>query len=171
MQEPRPLYRLPEIIDAAEVWICEGEKSADSAVLLGLQATTSAGGSNAAEKSDWTPLEGKTVYIVPDNDEPGEKYAREVVELIRKQAPNATVQVKRLKEDWPEIPDGGDVFDWQEQFDTADAETLRARLQALQDRSGEYVTPDNEASQEQPTVAPGSARRLDGQIHTFRAAT
>ena len=139
MPEPRPLYRLPEIFNAAEVWICEGEKSADSAVLLGLQATTSAGGSNAAEKSDWTPLEGKTVYIVPDADEPGEKYAREVVELIRKQAPNATVQVKRLKDDWPEIPDGGDVFDWQEQFDTADAETLRARLNQISDCVSEFV--------------------------------
>lgn len=139
MPEPRPLYRLPDIINAAEVWIFEGEKSADAAVLLGLQATTSAGGSNAAEKSDWSPLEGKTVYIVPDNDEPGEKYATETVELIRKQAPKATVQVKRLKEDWPAIPAGGDVFDWQEQFDTADAETLRARLRQISDCVSDFV--------------------------------
>lgn len=141
MPEPRPLYRLPEIIDAAEVWICEGEKAVDSAVLLGLQATTSAGGSGAAEKSNWQPLNGKCVYILPDNDEPGDKFTRAVVELIRKQAPNATVEVKRLKEDWPELPTGGDVFDWQEQFGSADTQTLRARLQALPDRSGEYVPP------------------------------
>ena len=139
MQEPRPLYRLPEIIDAAEVWICEGEKAADAAALLGLTATTSAGGSNAAEKSDWSPLDGKRVYILPDNDEPGEKFTRTVVELIRKQAPNATVQVKRLKEDWPEIPDGGDIFDWQEQFDTADVETLRARLHQISDCVSDFV--------------------------------
>lgn len=148
MPQPRPLYRLRQILRADEVWICEGEKSADAAVTFGLQATTSAGGSNAAEKTDWSPLQGKRVRILPDNDEPGEKYAREVVELIRKQAPNATVEVKRLIEDWPEIPYGGDVFDWQEQFDTADAETLQARLNALPDRYLEYVTPDNEACQE-----------------------
>lgn len=94
-------------------------------------------------------MDGKTVYIVPDNDDPGEKYAKEVIELIRKHWPNATVQVKRLKEDWPEIPDGGDVFDWQEQFDTADVEMLRARLNALPDRCSEYVNPDSEASQKE----------------------
>jgi hypothetical protein len=158
MPEPRPLYRLPDIIDATEIWICEGEKAADAAALLGLQATTSAGGSNAAEKSDWTPLDGKTVYIVPDNDQAGEKYAGEVVELIRKQAPNATVRVNRLKEDWPAIPDGGDIFDWQEQFDTASAEMLRARLDALPDRTGEYATQDVEASQAE------SSRRIDFEI-------
>ena len=54
--EPGPLYRLPEVIDATEVWICEGEKAADAAALLGLTATTSAGGSNAAEKTDWRPM-------------------------------------------------------------------------------------------------------------------
>ena len=139
MAEPRPLYRLPDIIDDSEVWIFEGEKSADAAVLLGLQATSSTGGSNAAEKSDWTPLDGKTVYIVPDNDDPGEKYASGVVELIRKQAPNATVQVKRLKEDWPEIPEGGDIADWSEQFDSSDAETLRARLHSISNSLSEFV--------------------------------
>ena len=109
MPELRPLYRLPDITDAPEVWICEGEKSADAAVLLGLQATTSAGGSGAAEKTDWRPLDGKRVIVLPDNDSPGEKYATEVVQLIQKQAPNATIQVKRLREDWPEIPEGGDI--------------------------------------------------------------
>ncbi|MCX7396772.1 MAG: AAA family ATPase [Planctomycetales bacterium] len=139
MAEPRPLYRLPELVESSEVWICEGEKAADAMVSLGLQATTSAGGSNAADKSNWRPLNGKCVYILPDNDEPGEKFATVVLGLIRQQAPDATVEVKRLKDDWPEIPDGGDVYDWQEYFDSADSETLRARVLALPDRIGEYV--------------------------------
>jgi hypothetical protein len=147
MPEPRPLYRLLEIITADEVWICEGEKAADAAVSLGLQATTSAGGSGAAEKSDWQPLDGKRVYILPDNDEPGEKFTKSVVTLLHIQAPNATVEVKRLKEIWPEIPHGGDVFDWSEHFDGADQETLLARLLELPDRSGDYVTFNVEASQ------------------------
>lgn len=169
MPELRPLYRLPDIIDAAEVWICEGEKSADAALLLGLQATTSAGGSGAAEKSDWRPLDGKRVYILPDNDAPGEKFTREVVELIGKQAPNATIEVKRLREDWPEIPDGGDVYDWQEQFDSADAETLRARLNDLPDRCGEYVTADDEASQDPGVVLRSFAGIDASELSTYAA--
>jgi hypothetical protein len=142
MPEPRPLYRLPDIIDAAEVWICEGEKAADAAVALGLQATTSAGGSKAAEKSDWSPLAGKWVYILPDNDEPGREFVKAVCGLIQHQAPTATVQVKELKDDWPEIPDGGDIADWSEQFDSADAETLRARLVKIEDSFSESVDVD-----------------------------
>lgn len=164
MPEPRPLYRLRDISNAAEVWICEDEKSADAAVSLGLTATTSAGGSNAAEKTDWRPLDGKRVFLLPDNDESGENFTRTVFEPIRKQAPNAIVQVKRLKDDWPEIPDGGDLFDWQEQFDTADAETLVARLQDLQDRSTEYnpeePTTDNKAESNGRSFAGKAASEL-----------
>jgi hypothetical protein len=139
MPEPRPLCRLPEIIDAAEIWVFESEKSVDTAILLGLQATTSAGGSGAAEKTCWQPLNGKRVYIVPANNERGDKYAREVVDLICKQAPNAIVEVKRLREDWPEIPEGGDIADWSEQFDSSDSETLQARLRSIPNSLSEFV--------------------------------
>jgi hypothetical protein len=142
MPEPRPLYRLPEILEADHVWIVEGEKTADAAVSLGLQATTSAGGSGAAEKSDWSPLNGKRVYILPDNDEPGRKFVAEVIGLIHQQAPAAIVEVKKLSDDWPEIPDGGDLFDWSEYFDSADSETLRARLAEIEDSLSEFVDVD-----------------------------
>jgi hypothetical protein len=138
MPELRPVYRLPEIIDADEVWICEGEKAADAAVSLGLEATTSAGGSNAAAKSDWSTLDGKRVLILPDNDDSGRKFVQSVLHLMRQQAPNATVEVKQLKDDWPEIPDSGDVYDWSEHFDSSDGETLRTRLYALPDRKGDF---------------------------------
>jgi 5S rRNA maturation endonuclease (ribonuclease M5) len=164
MPQPRPLLRLPEIIEADEIWIVEGEPSADAAQSLGLQATTSAGGSNAAEKTDWSPLDGKRVYILPDNDDPGEKFTKTVIGLIRRQAPNATVEVKRLSEDWPEILDGGDIADWSENFDSSDAETLVARLQSLQDRSTEYnpeePTTDNKAESNVRSFAGKAASEL-----------
>lgn len=168
MSEPRPLYRLPDIIDADEVWICEGEKAADAAVSLGLQATTSAGGSNAADKSDWRPLNGKRVYILPDNDSAGDGFAGRVVALIRQQALDATVEIKLLQSDWPEIPNGGDVYDWQEHFDSADVETLRARLQALPNRIAEYNIPEpkKEETEEQPAT---EAPRIDFEIMDSRA--
>ena len=139
MPEPRPLYRLPEIIDADEAWICEGEKAADAAVSLGLQATTSAGGSGAAEKSDWSTLDGKRIVILPDNDEPGLKFVAAVVALIQKQAPGASIEVKQLKADWAEIPDGGDIADWSEQFDSSDLETLQTRLRSIPNSLSEFV--------------------------------
>ncbi|MBB4196684.1 hypothetical protein CCR94_22020 [Rhodoblastus sphagnicola] len=78
----RPLYRLDEITAklGAAIVCCEGEKSADAAAKIFQQSvcTTSSGGSQAAAKTDWTPLAGRRVLIWPDNDEAGLKYAREV---------------------------------------------------------------------------------------------
>ena len=50
---------------------------------LGFVATTSSGGSNGK----WTPelsepFAGRTVYIIPDNDEPGHKYAQRVAQHL-----------------------------------------------------------------------------------------
>lgn len=56
MAEPRPLYRLPEVRNAPRVIVTEGEKCADAARSLGFVATTSAGGSQAASKTDWRPV-------------------------------------------------------------------------------------------------------------------
>lgn len=142
MPEPRPLYRLPNIIDADEVWICEGEKAADAAVSLGLQATTPTQGAKSPQLTNWSPLAGKRVYILPDNDSAGDGFAGLVVALIRQQAPNAIVEVKNLKDIWPEIPDGGDVADWSEHFDSVDAETLRTRLAEIEDSLSEFVDVD-----------------------------
>lgn len=103
-----PLYRLPELATASTIYICEGEKAADAAVRIGLTATTSAHGSAAAEKSDWTPLAGRLVVILPDADEPGRKYARDVAKLLLKLDPPATVKILEL----PELPEGGDIVEY-----------------------------------------------------------
>jgi len=80
---PRPLYNLPGIKDASRVILVEGEKCADALIELGIQATTTMGGSNAPpEKTDWAPLSGKEVLIWPDNDEPGGKYAQNAAKAI-----------------------------------------------------------------------------------------
>jgi putative DNA primase/helicase len=75
MSQPRPLYRLPELTDAGRIFVTEGEKAADAARALGLGATTSPHGSNGATKTDWSPLAGKQVVILPDHDKAGENYA------------------------------------------------------------------------------------------------
>ncbi|QJW97257.1 hypothetical protein [Frigoriglobus tundricola] len=75
MPDPRPLYGLPELPKADRVLVVEGEKCVDAARALGFTATTSAGGSQAAGKSDWSSLVGKEVWLLPDNDAAGGKYA------------------------------------------------------------------------------------------------
>jgi 5S rRNA maturation endonuclease (ribonuclease M5) len=84
MIAPRPLFNLPGLLadEAAAVFVVEGEKCVDSLASLGLPATTSAGGSEAANKSDWSPLAGRDVIILPDNDEAGRRYAEDVRRIL-----------------------------------------------------------------------------------------
>lgn len=128
MPEPRPLYNLPEVIAADTIYIVEGEKAVAAVESFGLVATTSAGGSNAPGKSDWSVLANKTVVIIPDHDAPGRKYRDKVAGLIKSQAPTATIMTADLSECWPEIPEKGDAADWSEQFDSQPQEWFQQQL-------------------------------------------
>lgn len=153
MPEPRPLYRLPELLNATEVWVFEGEKAAEAAAALGIVTTTSSGGAGAVPKTDWSSLEGKSVFIVPDNDDAGETFVEKVIEVLRRQAPNARIEVKRLIEDWSEIPVKGDIFEWLEHFRDNSAEALLNRLRAIPNRIDEFrcqTRDDDEDSIEEP---------------------
>ena len=84
---PRPLFGLPHILASADapVMIVEGEKTCDAATTLfpDVVVTTPAHGAKSPQKSDFSPLAGRTVVIAPDNDAPGESYADAVCELVR----------------------------------------------------------------------------------------
>lgn len=108
MPEGRPLYHLPSLKDAQRVYVCEGEKAAEAARALDYVATTSAGGSKAALKTDWSPLAGKDIVILPDHDEAGEDYALDVLTCLSKLSPPPLVRVVRL----PGLPDHGDLADF-----------------------------------------------------------
>jgi hypothetical protein len=128
MPDPRPLYGLPDLAGARRVVICEGEKAADAARSLGYTATTSAGGSQAAGKTNWRPLAGKEVWIMPDNDAPGRGYADTVAGILTKVTPTPAVRIVEL----PDLPDGGDIVDWiNAHGDAAEPETLRAEIETL----------------------------------------
>jgi hypothetical protein len=116
MPEPRPLFNLPDWIDKpGRVYVCEGEKAAESIHGLsgsrerglGFVATTSSGGSNAASKSDWSPLAGREVVILPDDDDAGRQYAADVAAILHELNPPATVRVVELDG----LEPGGDVAD------------------------------------------------------------
>lgn len=84
--EPRPLYNLHKLAAQpdAPVVICEGEKSADAAARIFPKsvATTSPGGANGADRSDWSVLRGRKVLVWPDDDAPGCAYARRVSTIL-----------------------------------------------------------------------------------------
>lgn len=128
----RTLYRLPELANASTVYVVEGEKPADAlADQLEIVATTSPNGASAVAKTDWTPLDGKNVVLMPDNDKAGNEYCDRVIAQLERAAPNATIQICRIQHDWPELPEKGDAFDWLEQFDTAEPAELLQRIKAV----------------------------------------
>lgn len=83
------------IVDAGTVILAEGEKTADAIARMGACAATWPGGSSAVGKVDLAPLNGKTVVIVPDNDDPGEKAAATLLWRLQKVA---QVKVWRVPE-------------------------------------------------------------------------
>ena len=77
-------YRLPELLSSSplSVWICEGEKDVETLRAINQTATTNPGGAGK-----WLPafsqyLRGQCVYIVPDNDEAGQKHAQAVLKSL-----------------------------------------------------------------------------------------
>ena len=132
MPEPQPLLHLPDIIslpDDAWVYVCEGEKAADAARAIGVVATTSAGGAEAAGKTDWSPMKSKVVVILPDNDDAGERYAEEVARLSRR-AGAEEVRIVRLVDRWPDLPEHGDIADVLD-LEGGDAEAVHEALDIL----------------------------------------
>lgn len=109
---PRVLYRLPELTAAPAdtiVFAVEGEKCVERLFAHGLVATTTAGGADRFHK---TPadhirrvLAGRRVVVLPDNDEPGARYAADWIRCLEG---HADVRLLRL----PLTGKGDDVVDW-----------------------------------------------------------
>ena len=136
MPAPRPLYHLPDLAGTDRVYITEGEKAADAGRAIGLTVTTSAHGSQSPGKTDWTPLAGKACFILPDNDDPGGKYADTVAAILAQLTPRAVVRVVEL----PDLPDHGDMADWVEASPDATAGALRQQVEALTGEAEETLS-------------------------------
>lgn len=106
----RVLYRLPAVLNAVRnlspVFLVEGEKCVHAMESLGLVATTNPMGAGKWSEAYSETLRDANVYVLPDNDEPGEKHAQAVVEALNGIARNA--RIVRL----PGLPAGGDIADW-----------------------------------------------------------
>lgn len=123
---PRVLYRLTDLQnavalaraasdDAPLVYFVEGERKADKLISMGFIATAIAFGANSWRPEYVAALAGLSLVILPDNDEPGHKFAETVKAAVDGVAASSCIL------DLPGLPAKGDVMDWK-----GSAEDLRA---------------------------------------------
>ena len=87
-------------------------------------------GALSPDKTDWTPLAGKNVVILPDHDEPGRKYADAVAAILVKLSPLPVVKIVEL----PGLTEGDDLVEWiAAHGDAAEPDAMRHELEALAD--------------------------------------
>ena len=99
-------YHHAQVLEADQVFICEGEKDADSVGDWGLVGTSCPMGAGKW-RPEYTPhFKGKHVVIPVDNDDPGRAHALQVATELLPVA--ATVRILDL----PGLPPKGDVTDW-----------------------------------------------------------
>ncbi|WP_172592330.1 DUF927 domain-containing protein [Nitrosomonas supralitoralis] len=83
----RPLYGLPSLqqFPDADCWFVEGEKAEEALqkLLPDHPILCWQGGSQAVDKSDYTPLAGRDCAIFPDNDLAGKKAANDLVKQLK----------------------------------------------------------------------------------------
>lgn len=118
MPQPRPLYRLPELLKADRVIFTEGEKAAEALAGRGYTTTTAMAGSKApAELTDWSPLAGRHVVVWPDADQVGLEHAAKVARA----ASAAGAASVRVLQPPPAVEKGWDAADAvQQRFDIED---------------------------------------------------
>lgn len=104
-------YNLPAVIGAVEsgraIYLCEGEKACDALIGLGVVATTSHAGSGSWPTELTQYFVNANVVVVPDNDQPGWKYAKKVVECLL-DAPVRSIRVIDLNLPFP----GDDAYEF-----------------------------------------------------------
>src|SRR4051794_22221531 len=108
--EPRLLFNLRELIlnPTAPVVFCEGEKKALIVPqrFPGYVGTTTMGGANAANLSEFSPLAGRSVTGWPDNDEAGHGYINDIA--ARATHAGASVKIVTVP---PGLPPKWDIAD------------------------------------------------------------
>lgn len=165
----RVLYRLPELLAVSPgermIFVVEGEKSCDRVCHEGPIATTSIAGTNSWQKGGeryTEPLRGHVVTVIPDHDEPGHEYARQVVNSLIGVAKE--VRMVRL----PDLADKGDISDWLDLGGTIedlrelvkDAPLITEAIPEWQARSLDYIVLPKDVGLH-PKLGEGAGQWLD----------
>lgn len=108
-------------------FLVEGEKDVDNLKKAGMVAVSLPDGSQSKWESAYDDVfRDKQVVILPDNDEPGKKYARMCAEKIYAVA--AGVKLLDLVKVWPDMPPKADVSDLIMRFDQSEAMNMVVKL-------------------------------------------
>jgi len=148
---PLPLYGLSDLDGAGLVVVVEGERCVEAARSIGFVATTSAHGASSPGKSDWTPLAGRDVVILPDADKAGHSYAESVARTLAGLDPPARVKVVAL----PGLPDKGDIVQYIDACEGVDSTDIVRGIESLVAAATGY-TPTDPA----PTADPWSGTSI-----------
>jgi len=155
-----PLYRLADLEKFPDepVFLVEGEAKADVLASVGLLGVASAHGANGAAKTDWTPLAGRTLYALPDNDPAGVKYIETVAAIVTALKPPASVKSVAL----PGLPPKGDIIDWVAADGTMGSKTIEEIKAALLDLAAKALpwTPKDTQAEDTPTTDLGNSMRF-----------
>ena len=129
-----PLYQLESVQLAVQsgtpIYFAEGEKDTTHLALDGAVATTTAGGANNWRQTDLTPLRGGEVRFVPDQDDPGRKYAAGIAAALRELGTTVTFWRPKVGKDYSDHFAAGYRLDDLEQYDLepADEDVEEAEL-------------------------------------------
>ena len=114
---PKPwcyLYNWQNVRNSATVWIVEGEKDVDTLKSIGVGAVTLSDGAKTKWCDEYTDFfKGKNVAIIPDNDEPGKKYADMIYSNVKDIAKK--VIMITLSDIWENMPEKADITDYLDQ--------------------------------------------------------
>jgi 5S rRNA maturation endonuclease (ribonuclease M5) len=99
----RVLYRLPQVRKSQEVVLCEGEKCVHALERCGYVAACNSGGSSAWLDAYADDLKGKHVTVMPDSDQPGQKWCEAVCKSLEGKV--ADLRVVKMPEKYNDIAD------------------------------------------------------------------
>lgn len=154
---PLPLYELPTILKGdGVVYITEGEKAAKAGAMIGLLCTTTAHGAKSPSKTDLTPLRGRHVVILRDNDEAGHGYAEAMAQLCHA-AGAASVKIVLL----PGLPPKGDLADFVGARPGVSPDVIRAEVEAVAEATEVWSPAKVPDAGGKPTILlPGGPRTI-----------
>ena len=101
-------YRLEEVFLSELVFLVEGEKDVESLRRIEIVASTNTGGAGGWKKEFADYFRGKKVVVIPDQDEPGYKWAGRVVSDLF----GIASEIKRIDLPDAKFGSGTDVSDW-----------------------------------------------------------
>ena len=105
-----PLYNGNAMAKDRDIFVVEGEKDVKTMKQLGFVAVSLPDGADSRWRDEYgPPFTGKEVYIIPDHDAAGAKYADMLAEKIFPYADH--VRVLDLRGVWSDLPEKGDITD------------------------------------------------------------